>query len=187
MSNILKHANYLKQYWNLSRPEVSLRFIGNKLPRSDARHVNSWTDEPLSRTFLLSWNIQISLFYEHFNPSYTKLFRTHTLYQGGGGGGGGHLDPPTISSTLDCTNLKFCKVLDIPFKVSENTRFVKNLKFCKVLDIPFKISENTRFVKNLLYGYHGNCLITWCFSLIIVKTSMKNRYFSNAPRNHKLC
>ena len=50
----------------------------------------------------------------------------------------------------------------------------------------FKVSENTRFVKNLLYGYHGNCLITWCFSLIIVKTSMKNRYFSNAPRNHKL-
>ena len=26
----------------------------------------------------------------------------------------------------------------------------------------------------------------WCFSLIIVKTSMKNRYFSNVPRNHKL-
>ena len=24
-----------------------------------------------------------------FNPSYAKLFRTHTLYQGGGG----HLDP----------------------------------------------------------------------------------------------
>ena len=96
-----------------------------------------------------------------FNPSYTKLFRTHTLYQGGGGGSSG---PPTVSSTLDCTNLKFCKVLDIPFKVS----------------------ENTRFVKNLLYGYHGNCLITRCFSLIIVKTSMKNRYFSNAPRNHRL-
>ena len=92
-------------------------------------------------------------------PSYTKLFRTHTLYQGGG-----HLDAPTISSTLGC----------------------RNLKFCKVLEIPFKVSENTRFVKNLLYGYHGNCLITWCFSLIIVKTSMKNRSFSNAPRNHKL-
>ena len=76
----------------------------------------------------------------------------------------GHLDPPTISSTLGCTNLKFCKVLEIPFKVS----------------------ENTRFVKNILYGYHGNCLITWCFSLIIVKTSMKNRSFSNATRNHKL-
>ena len=56
----------------------------------------------------------------------------------------------------------------------------------QVLQIPFKVSENTRFAKNLLYGYHGNCLITWCFSLIIVKTSMKNRYFSNAPRNHKL-
>ena len=42
------------------------------------------------------------------------------------------------------------------------------------------------FVKNLLYGYHGNCMVTSCFSLIIVKTSMKNRYFSNPPRNHKL-
>ena len=81
-----------------------------------------------------------------------------TLYtKGGGGGGEGPSGPPTISSTLGCTNLKFCKVL-----------------------------ENTRFVKDLLYGYHGNRLITWCFSLIIVKTSMKNRYFSNAPRNHKL-
>ena len=96
------------------------------------------------------------------NSSYTKLFRTHTLYQGGGGGGSS--GPLTISSTLGCTNLNFCKVLEIPFKVS----------------------ENTRFVKNLLYGYHGNCLITWCFSLIIVETSMKDRYFSNAPRNHKL-
>ena len=56
----------------------------------------------------------------------------------------------------------------------------------QVLEMPFKVSENTRLVKNLLYGYHGNCLITWCFSLIIVKTSMKNRYFSNAPKNHKL-
>ena len=94
------------------------------------------------------------------NLSYTKLFRTHTLYQGAGGSPG----PPTIASTLDCINFIFCKVLDIPFKVS----------------------ENTRFVKYLLYGYHDNCLITWCFSLIIVKMSMKNRYFSNAPRNHKL-
>ena len=87
------------------------------------------------------------------NPSYTKLFRTHTLYQGGAGGGGVIWTYPTISSTLGCTNVKFCKVLEIPFK----------------------ISENTRFVKNLLYGYHGNCLITWCFLLIIVKMIMKNR------------
>ena len=72
--------------------------------------------------------------------------------------------PPTISPTLCCTSLKFCKVSEILFKVS----------------------ENTKFVKNLLYGYYGNCLITWCFSLIIVKTSMKNRSFSNAPRNHQL-
>ena len=50
-----------------------------------------------------------------------------------------------------------------------------NIKFCKLLEIPFKVSENTRFVKNLFYGYHGNCLITWCFSLISVKMVMKNK------------
>ena len=71
---------------------------------------------------------------------------------------------PTISSTLDCINLKLFKVLDIHSKVS----------------------ENTRFVKNLLYGYHGNCLIRWCFPLIVVKMSIKNRNFLNAPRNHKI-
>ena len=87
------------------------------------------------------------------------LFRTHTLYQGGKELSG----PPTISSTLSCTNLKFCKVLKMPFKVS----------------------ENRRLVKNTLYGYHGNCLITWCFSLIIVKMIMKTRQFWNASRNHK--
>ena len=42
------------------------------------------------------------------NPSYNKLFRTHTLYRGGGG----YLEPPTISSTLSCTNVKFCEVLE---------------------------------------------------------------------------
>ena len=97
-----------------------------------------------------------------FNPSYTKLFRTRTLYQVGGGGLSS--GPPTISSTLGC----------------------KIVKFCKVLEISFKVSENTRFVKNFYYGYHGNYLITWFFPLIIVKTMMKNRQFSNAPRNHKL-
>ena len=148
-----------------------------------------WTAGLTNLCLALSYFREIFKFL-YFMNTLTLLIPSYfgpTLYTKGVGGGGGHLDPPTISSTLDCTNLKFCKVLDIPFKVLENTRFVKNLKFCKVLDIPFKISENTRFVKNLLYGYHGNCLITWCFSLIIVKTSMKNRYFSNAPRNHKLC
>ena len=77
-----------------------------------------------------------------------------TLYtKGGSSRPPGHLDPLNISLTISCTNVKFCKVLEIPFKVS----------------------ENTRFVKNLLYGYHGNCLITWYFSLIIVKMIMKNR------------
>ena len=107
----------------------------------------------LNATGPFSINIQLVI-----NPSYTKLFRT-TLYTKRGASG-----PPTISSRLGCTNVEFCKVLEISFKVS----------------------ENARFVKDHLYDYHGNCLITWCFSLIIVKTIMKNRLFSNAPRNHKL-
>ena len=71
----------------------------------------------------------------------------------------GHPPPPTISSTLSRTNVKFCKVLEKPFKVS----------------------ENKRSVKDLFYGYHGNCLITWCFSLTIVQMIMKNRYFQMLP------
>ena len=61
-----------------------------------------------------------------------------TLYTKGGEEG---IWTPTISSIFSSTNVKFCKVLEIP---------------CKVL-------ENKRLVKNLLYDYHGNCLITWCF------------------------
>ena len=87
---------------------------------------------------------------QNTNAPFTLLIPNYTLYQGGGVWSSG---PPTISSTLGCTNVKFCKVLEIPFKVS----------------------ENTRFVENLLYGYHCNRLITWCFPLIIVKTIMKNR------------
>ena len=41
---------------------------------------------------------------------------------------------PTTSLTLSCTNIKFCKVSEIHFKVS----------------------ENKRLVKNILYGCHGN-------------------------------
>ena len=56
-----------------------------------------------------------------------------------------------------------------------------------MLDIPFKVSENTRFVKNLLYGYHGNCLTD---NMVLIANNCQNehenRYFSNAPRNHKL-
>ena len=59
----------------------------------------------------------------------------HFRYEGGLSG---PPPPPTISSTLSCTNIKFCEVIEIPFKVL----------------------ENKRLVKNLLYGYHGNCLIT---------------------------
>ena len=77
-----------------------------------------------------------------------------TLYTNEGGGGG-------VSSGL------------LPYYLI-NTWLYKR-QILKVLEIPFKVSKHTRLVKNLLYGYHGNCLITWCFSLKIVKTIMKNR------------
>ena len=78
---------------------------------------------------------------------YHAISDPHFIQRGSSG-------PPTISSMLGCTNIKFCKLLEMPFKVSENI---------------------VRFVKNPFYGYHGNCLITWCFSLISVKMVMKNK------------
>ena len=43
--------------------------------------------------------------------------------------GEGYLDPLTTSLTLSCTNIKFCKVSEIHFKVSENKRLVKNILY----------------------------------------------------------
>ena len=53
-----------------------------------------------------------------FNPSCTKPFGTHTLYQGGGGGGF-EPTPSAISKTVAPMNLKFSRVLETPLKVSE--------------------------------------------------------------------
>ena len=39
--------------------------------------------------------------------------------KGGGGGGGGRADLPAISETVALMNVKFCRVLETPFKVSE--------------------------------------------------------------------
>ena len=50
-----------------------------------------------------------------FNPSSTKPFGTHTFYQGRGG----RTDPPAISETVAPMNVKFCRVLETPLKVSE--------------------------------------------------------------------
>ena len=44
-------------------------------------------------------------------------------------GGGGLSGAPTISSTLSCTNVKFCKVLEVPSKASEIEGLVKNLLY----------------------------------------------------------
>ena len=91
------------------------------------------------------------------NPSYTNLFQTHTLYQGGGGLSG--TPTPTISSTLSDPNSKFCRVLEIPFKVS----------------------ETLNLINNLLFGYHANC------SMCIFNNcpNVSEKQLSNASRNNK--
>ena len=65
---------------------------------------------------------------------------------------------------LDCINLKLCKVLDIHFKVSENTRFVKK----SFVWLPWQLFDNMVLFTN-------NC-----------QNEYEKQVFSNAPRNHKL-
>ena len=49
------------------------------------------------------------------NPSFTKPFGTHTLYQGGGSA----KHSLAISKTVAPINLKFCRILETPFNVLE--------------------------------------------------------------------
>ena len=46
-----------------------------------------------------------------FNPSFTKLFGTHTFYKGMGGGGGAN--PSMISKAINSTTLKFVRPLGL--------------------------------------------------------------------------
>ena len=51
------------------------------------------------------------------NPSCTKVFGTHTFYEGGGGGGGRRLSrPPMTSKTVDSTNFKFGRPLGLSMR-----------------------------------------------------------------------
>ena len=54
---------------------------------------------------------------EQINPSFTKLFGTHTFYQGGRGEGGGPC-PPAISNTVAPMKVKFCRVFETSLNVS---------------------------------------------------------------------
>ena len=56
------------------------------------------------------WNFEIKPVPSSFlNPSCTKVFGTHTIYEGGWGGGWeeGEPTPPVISKTLDSTSFNF--------------------------------------------------------------------------------
>ena len=50
MSNILKHANYLNAVVKSLKNGGLTKVPRQQIAESDARHVNSYTDEPLSRT-----------------------------------------------------------------------------------------------------------------------------------------
>ena len=66
----------------------------------------------INSSFLKNGTILTLLIPSYFGPGFTPR-------------GEGYLDPHTTSSTLNCTNIKFCKVSEIHFKVSENKRSVK--------------------------------------------------------------
>ena len=61
------------------------------------------------------------------NPFFTKPFGTHTFYRGWGGGGS-DADLPAISKTVVSMNVKFCRVIETPLKVSEMFKFKQLLK-----------------------------------------------------------
>ena len=52
----------------------------------------------------------LRLGHKNFNPSCTKVFGTHTFYEGGGGG---LSRPPMISKTADSTNFNFGRPLEL--------------------------------------------------------------------------
>ena len=53
-----------------------------------------------------------------FNPSCTKVFGTHTFYEGVAGGGGGGLSklPLMISKTVDSTNVNLGRILQLSMR-----------------------------------------------------------------------
>ena len=53
------------------------------------------------------------------NPSHTEMFGTHTLYERV------EPTPPVISRTLTLRDLKFCRLLGVLFKLSENVKSTK--------------------------------------------------------------
>ena len=74
----------------------------------------------------------IFYFLEHFNPSFTKPFGIHTLYQGEG--------------RPDTCYLKNCRTMGV--------------KFCRVLDTPLKVLEMLKLFTWWLLGYHSNSSIS---------------------------
>ena len=89
-----------------------------------------------------------------------------TLYTKGGGGGGGRgsSGAPTISSTLNCTKPKILQ--GIRYTLQD----LKKHKVCNksFVWLPWQLFDNMVLFAN-------KC-----------QNEYENRYFSNAPRNHKL-
>ena len=56
------------------------------------------------------------------NPSFTKPFGTHTFYQRGGGSS---RPLKLFKKTFAPMNVKFCRVLETPFKILEMLKLFK--------------------------------------------------------------
>ena len=67
----------------------------------------------INSSFLKTGTILTLLIPSYFGPGFIPRALHLALY------------PFTTSSTTSCTNIKFCKVSEIHFKVSENKRLVK--------------------------------------------------------------
>ena len=84
-----------------------------------------------------------------------------------------YLDPP-ISSALGCTNVKFCKVLKIPFKVSENERLVKK----SFVWLPWQLFDYLVLFSNNCQNVYEKLVISKCFQKQQI-SSCQNKNFCN--------
>ena len=89
------------------------------------------------------------------NPSHTEMFGTPTPFTKGVG------PLPVISRTLTLRDLKFCRLLGVLLKRSENVNWTKYLLFC----------------------FHGNRLLFKCFCKSFGIIWPKNSPFSKSCRN----
>ena len=128
-----------------------LIMVSNKASRSN--HFLFLHDMSILTCLLMSSLIMEILFLTLLIPSYFGP----TLYTNGG-----YVEPPpppTISSTFSCAIFKFCKILEIPFKVSENKRLVKK----SFVWLPWQLFDNMMLFANNCENVYKKLVIFKCF------------------------